>query len=209
VSLSRSQNKHLIHSSAQECRDTISSSSASWVDVHLPKPQHSESTKQAGDYPGFVFNLSICQSTVPRFLPRSRVAESSVSVRAQGNYPAAQRSLFRGHHLVIAGADTLSAKTNSWQPLTEEDRYLLAITLAASFMQLHRTPWISKRWSERDVLFCEEFKRTNIAHRKGINMRHPFVAKTLLQIRSGGRVEPQDVDMGLGGLGGPNELTEL
>ena len=29
----------------------------------------------------------------------------------------------------------------------------------------------------------------------------------LLQTRSGGRVEPQDVDMV--GLGGPNEMTEL
>jgi hypothetical protein len=161
----------------------------------------------------------------------------------RGTYPAAQRPIFRGHDLVTLEQILFPPQTNSWQPFTEEDRYLLAITLAASFVQLHDTPWISKRWSERDVLFCEEVTGINMAHRKRIDVRHPFVTKTydlnanfpsapaappanwaggrhghedglnllalakmLLQIRSGGRVEPQDVDMG---LGGPNEMTEL
>ena len=164
----------------------------------------------------------------------------------RGTYPAAQRPIFRGHDLVTLEQILFPPQTpNAWQPLTEEDRYLLAITLAASFVQLHDTPWISKRWSERDVLFCEEVMRTNMAApRKRIDVRHPFVTKTydlttnlpstpvalpsswaggryghedglnllalakmLLQIRSGGRVEPQDADMGL--LGGRNEMTEL
>ena len=161
----------------------------------------------------------------------------------RGTYPAAQRPIFRGHDLVTLEQILFPPQTNSWQPLTEEDRYLLAITLAASFVQLHDTPWISNHWSDRDVLFCEEVMRTNMAPRKRIDVRHPFVTKTydltantpsapvalpsnwagdrhghedglnllalakmLLQIRSGGRVEPQDVDMG---LGGPNEMTEL
>ncbi|KAK1750544.1 hypothetical protein QBC47DRAFT_118880 [Echria macrotheca] len=161
----------------------------------------------------------------------------------KGTYPAAQRPICRGHDLVTLEQILFPPQTNSWQPLTEEDRYLLAITLAASFVQLHDTPWISKRWSERDVLFCEEVTRTNTVQCKRIDVRHPFVTKTydlttnipsapvtlssnwagggcshedglnllalakmLLQIRSGGRVEPQGVDMG---LGGPNEMTEL
>jgi len=161
----------------------------------------------------------------------------------RGAYPVAQRPIFRGHDLVTLEQILFPPKPNPWQPLTEEDRYLLAITLVASFVQLHDTPWISKRWSERDVLFCEDVTRTNMAHFKRIDVKHPFVTKTydlttnipsapvalpsngadgrhshedglnllalakmLLQIRSGGRVEPQDVDMG---LGGPNEMTEL
>jgi hypothetical protein len=96
----------------------------------------------------------------------------------RGTYPAAQRPICRGHDLVTLEQMLFSPQTNSWQPLTEEDRYLLAITLVASFAQLHDTPWIGKRWSERDVLFCEEATRINTAHRKRIDVRHPFVTKT-------------------------------
>lgn len=54
---------------------------------------------------------------------------------------------------------------------------MLAIILAASFLQLHDTPWISERWSERDVLFCEETPRTNAIQCKPVDVRHPSVRK--------------------------------
>lgn len=102
----------------------------------------------------------------------------------RGTYqPTEQRPICWGHDFVSLG-DILSSQRQS---LSEEDRYLLAITLAASFLQLHQTPWIGDRWGECAILFYEETPAVDEAasasrgtprQNKRIDIRHPFVAKT-------------------------------
>jgi len=40
--------------------------------------------------------------------------------------------------------------------LTRRQRYLIALTLASSHLQLHSTPWISSQWSKTDILFLRD-----------------------------------------------------
>jgi hypothetical protein len=51
--------------------------------------------------------------------------------------------------------DTLLCK-NSKITLTRRQRYLIALTLASSHLQLHSTPWISSQWSKKDILFLRD-----------------------------------------------------
>ena len=96
----------------------------------------------------------------------------------RGIYAAPQRPICRGHDLVTLEQILCPSQINAWQPLTEEERYILGITLTASFLQLHDTPWISDRWNERDVLFCEETISTDTTQCRRLDVRHPFVTKT-------------------------------
>lgn len=45
-------------------------------------------------------------------------------------------------------------------------------------LQLYTTPWISDRWSERDILFCEEGPKITNTTSTRIDVQHPFVTKT-------------------------------
>lgn len=39
--------------------------------------------------------------------------------------------------------------------LTRRERLKLALTLAASVLQLHKTPWLHERWGKKDILFLD------------------------------------------------------
>ncbi|CAM1509046.1 Fc.00g027850.m01.CDS01 [Cosmosporella sp. VM-42] len=64
-------------------------------------------------------------------------------------------------------------KTKRWQPLTVEDRYILATTLASSFLQLHTTPWLSGYWCKQDIVFSELLDGASHL----IDIRKPFILK--------------------------------
>lgn len=64
------------------------------------------------------------------------------------------------------------------QPLTDEDRYILAITLASSFLQLYKTPWLSDHWCKKDIAF---FLESSNRQRQVVDVRHPFVVQTYHQ----------------------------
>jgi hypothetical protein len=42
--------------------------------------------------------------------------------------------------------------------LTRRQRYLIALTLASSHLQLQSTPWISSQWNKKDILFLKDVK---------------------------------------------------
>lgn len=105
----------------------------------------------------------------------------------RGTYPAAQRPICLGNDLVTL-EDILFSGHKKRQPLTDEDRYILAITLVASFLQLYKTPWFGDRWTERDICFFEEplITTTNKVSTintigcqgKRVDIHHPFVTQT-------------------------------
>ncbi len=104
----------------------------------------------------------------------------------RGAYPAAQRPISPGNDLVTL-EDILFSTHKAWQPFTNEDRYALAITLVASFLQLYKTPWVGDRWTERDIHFFQtppNAATNNISTidtttpSKRIDINHPFVTKT-------------------------------
>ena len=61
--------------------------------------------------------------------------------------------------------------------LTRKERLKLALTLASSVLQLHKTPWLNERWGKSDILFLE-----------GNN--GPYISRTFLPM---GAVPAQDV----------------
>ena len=60
--------------------------------------------------------------------------------------------------------------------LTRRERLNLALTLASSVLQLHKTPWLNERWGKDDILFLE-------------GTEGPFVSKSFLPISS---AQPQN-----------------
>jgi hypothetical protein len=56
--------------------------------------------------------------------------------------------------------DTVSLETllckDSKITLTRRQRYLIALTLSSSHLQLYSTPWISSQWSKKDILFLRD-----------------------------------------------------
>ncbi|KAE8440783.1 hypothetical protein EG329_006583 [Mollisiaceae sp. DMI_Dod_QoI] len=81
------------------------------------------------------------------------------------------RSCFRGEHsrfalspvesqVVTDIRDTVSLERllckDAKITLTRRQRYFIALTLASSHLQLHSTPWISSRWSKKDILFLKD-----------------------------------------------------
>lgn len=72
--------------------------------------------------------------------------------------------------------------TRKWQPLTEEDRYILAITLAGSFLQLHDTPWIGSHWTAQDIFFCQDIsiatQKSPVGKGTRVDVLHPLITKT-------------------------------
>ena len=84
----------------------------------------------------------------------------------RGTYPAAQRPICPGNDLVTL-EDILFSTHKARQPFTNEDRYALAITLVASFLQLYKTPWVGDRWTERDIHFFQapQDPRSRLVHR--------------------------------------------
>jgi hypothetical protein len=56
--------------------------------------------------------------------------------------------------------------------LTRRQRYLIALTLASSHLQLHSSPWITAQWSKRDILFLQD--STNPAK---ILLDQPYISR--------------------------------
>jgi hypothetical protein len=56
-----------------------------------------------------------------------------------------------------AARDTISLETllrkDTPRMLTRRERYLIALTLASSYLQLNSSPWIRPEWSKRDIVF--------------------------------------------------------
>lgn len=138
---------------------------------------------------GIVQDICLAFQSVGHSCLRFCLDVTSESV-LRGTSLAAQRPVCLGDDLVTL-EDVLFPTHTKWRPLTEEDRYLLAITLAASFLQLHKTPWMSDRWSERDILFAEETatlintkstESTKAKERgKRVDVQHPFITKTYVK----------------------------
>lgn len=47
-------------------------------------------------------------------------------------------------------------RKNSKITLTRRQRYLIALTLSSSYLQLHCTPWIRTHWCKKDILFLRD-----------------------------------------------------
>lgn len=62
-----------------------------------------------------------------------------------------------GNHSATDIQDTVSLEQllskDSKITLTRRERYLIALTLASSHLQLHATPWISSQWEKGDIFF--------------------------------------------------------
>jgi hypothetical protein len=56
--------------------------------------------------------------------------------------------------------------------LTRRQRYLIALTIASSYLQLHSTPWISPHWSKKDILFLRDSVNPNRIH-----LEQPYVSR--------------------------------
>ena len=59
-----------------------------------------------------------------------------------------------------------SGQQNRNTKLTRKERLQLALTLASTVLQLHKTPWLSERWGKKDILF--------------LNGNVPYVSRTFL-----------------------------
>ncbi|KAM5361677.1 hypothetical protein ACJZ2D_012954 [Fusarium nematophilum] len=133
--------------------------------------------------------------------------------RIRGMYQAANDAVsFSDHLITLVELLFPSSKGPRRKPLINYERYLLAITLASSCLQLHTTPWLAKCWSKAYVLFPET-KRDNLFM---ADVRYPLVVKDvnlltlgklLLEIRLNDRVQQSSEDLGEDGQ--PNEATEI
>ncbi|KAJ3530536.1 hypothetical protein NM208_g9287 [Fusarium decemcellulare] len=70
-----------------------------------------------------------------------------------------------------------SPKAKLRKPLTDVDRYLIAITIASSFLQLHTTPWLNPQWSKNEILFSETVEDSNVRGGFQVDVTHPFIAQ--------------------------------
>lgn len=73
--------------------------------------------------------------------------------------------------------DDLLARTSEVKrrrPLNDEQRYLLAVTLASSLLQLHTTPWLGGSWCKQHILFPEVLEGDFTA----IDVRNPVVLQS-------------------------------
>ncbi|KAF4996932.1 hypothetical protein FDECE_12255 [Fusarium decemcellulare] len=124
-------------------------------------------------------------------------------------------------------------KTRKLKPLTDEDRYILAITLTSSFLQLYSTPWLPRYWSQHNIMFST----ICVGDQHLVDVRHPFVleayqqggaqatwphvtfgddnanllalAKLLLEIKFHGRKESTRLEEDLGQNPAPDQVTDF
>ncbi|KAF5020851.1 hypothetical protein F66182_7106 [Fusarium sp. NRRL 66182] len=93
--------------------------------------------------------------------------------KLRGAYQALGRSVLMGESCVSLEEVLFPApEVKGWRPFTEEDRYLLAITIASSLLQLHVTPWLTGYWSKRNILFSKHADKQQI----NVDVLHPFVS---------------------------------
>jgi hypothetical protein len=77
----------------------------------------------------------------------------------------------------ISLAEVLSQnKGADQQPLGMElglrDKYELAVTLATSVLQLHKTPWLDEQWSNKDVYFVRK------RHERSSSVAYAYIQKS-------------------------------
>ena len=61
--------------------------------------------------------------------------------------------------------------------LTRRQRYLIALTLASSHLQLQSTPWIGSQWSKRDIYFIR-----NSTHPHEIRLDQPYISRSFAPV---------------------------
>ncbi|KAH8805200.1 hypothetical protein F5884DRAFT_442575 [Xylogone sp. PMI_703] len=57
--------------------------------------------------------------------------------------------------------------------LTRRQRYLIALTLASSHLQLHSTPWISSQWNKKDIFFLRDKNNPDKIH-----LDQPYISRS-------------------------------
>lgn len=83
-----------------------------------------------------------------------------------------------------------SPKAIMHSTLKGRSRYLLAITLASSFLQLHGTPWLSLHWDRDEIFFLEHGKENDLR----VDVEHPFVMQSYLRDHDGPNCETASCD---------------
>ena len=83
---------------------------------------------------------------------------------------------------------TTPPDTKKRRSLTDEERYLLAITLASSLLQLHATPWLGGSWCKQHILFSEVCEGEFTV----VDVRHPVILQTYgcVPLDGGTQAEP-------------------
>ncbi|KAH8680423.1 hypothetical protein BGZ61DRAFT_520223 [Ilyonectria robusta] len=83
-----------------------------------------------------------------------------------------------------------SPKAIMHSTLKGRSRYLLAITLASSFLQLHGTPWLSLHWDRDEIFFLEHGNEKDLR----VDVEHPFVVQSYLRHHGGPNCETPSCD---------------
>lgn len=79
---------------------------------------------------------------------------------------------------------TLKSMLEKNTSLADRDRLVLAIKLAATLLQLYKTPWLAEVWGRDDILFVQVQSKDS----PGTYLREPFVTRSFL--RKGGQQTP-------------------
>ncbi|KAM5347354.1 hypothetical protein ACJ41O_010359 [Fusarium nematophilum] len=102
--------------------------------------------------------------------------------RLRGVYEVMKPSFqISNHHFSLDELLFPSPKARMRPPLRDMDRYVLAITLASSFLQLHATPWLTTHWNRDDIFFLETIKENDFR----VDVEHPFVLQTYVHHQQG------------------------
>ena len=91
------------------------------------------------------------------------------SKRKHGIYPLPPSSMTQESWTVLSLSHVLSRKADLRRPFTRYDKLRVAVILASSVLQLHKTPWINEKWGKDDILFIN---RPN-----GTLFDHPYVSR--------------------------------
>jgi hypothetical protein len=119
--------------------------------------------------------LSLCEEiprfhskdnhTRPFFLRDDNCSISLQPVQCLAKYPSPASSKD------MIPLETLLRRSSS-RRLTRQARYLIGLTLASSYLQLKSSPWISRSWDKRDILF---FKRESAMC--GVQVEEPYISR--------------------------------
>ena len=92
--------------------------------------------------------------------------------RLRGVYPVERQCSIYDDFITLEKLLT-APPTKNGKPvkLSPGDCYLLAVTLASSFLQLHTTPWIQPEWTREDIAFPAKGGHM-------IDVQRPFVTQT-------------------------------
>jgi hypothetical protein len=140
-------------------------------------PPHRPLTPSEDNMPEYEVIKDICST-----IHQARQSGSGLGLcldlqgQLRGVYPVdGQSPAFSGRAITLEELLTgLPLGNGPTRKLTDEDRYILAVALASSFLQLNRTPWLRDQWSKKDSAFL----RTEDGSRGTVNVAEPFVTQT-------------------------------